>query len=90
MGWSGGSILMSTIIAALEKHGDAMQYDAKVAFFTDVIKAFEQEDADSLEDCVGEGSHAYDFAYWVLNPPPELDPEDDGDDESDEAWGDDE
>ena len=51
MGWSGGSKLFADVVASIRRHciGDSYQ---KEEVYTDMIKAFENSDCDTLQEAV--------------------------------------
>jgi len=66
MGWTSGSYLMDRIIEAV-KHFESASSEEKKSFFKDAIAAFEQEDADTLYECL-EQDKEFDAAYYEVNP----------------------
>ncbi len=65
MGWSGGSSLMGDVIKTLQRYvKDAGQ---RQLIYEELISAFEMEDADTLEECLGDDP-AYDLAFSTLYP----------------------
>jgi hypothetical protein len=65
MGWSGGSRLMSSIIEEFSKVG-ADNTKAE-AFYSKLITLFEDDDCDTLEECLGEDGN-FDIAFFKANP----------------------
>lgn len=65
MGWNTGSLIFSNIIEALN-NADVNE-EARKQIYTELIPFFEDEDCDTLEECLGEDK-AYDKAYRELNP----------------------
>lgn len=65
MGWSGGSLLMSEVIAALQNHVD--DEDVRKEIYLEIIEAFEDKDADTLDECVDEDP-AFREALLELHP----------------------
>lgn len=62
MGWSTGSSLMNEMITIIEDH--VPQYSARVDIFKDMIRSFEDYDADTLGECVEDNdSSAFKEAY---------------------------
>lgn len=65
MGWASGSRLMSGVITTIDKHvADARKREE---IYKELIEAFEDCDADTLDECRGE-SRAYDFAFEEIHP----------------------
>lgn len=65
MGWSGGSLLMSEVIAAIHNHVD--DEDIRKEIYLEIIDAFEDKDADTLDECCDEDI-AFEEAYSDLHP----------------------
>ncbi len=74
MGWASGSRLFSAVIAAIQPEVKSEPKRRKI--YASLIKAFRDDDWDTLDECLGEDP-AYDAVYDELFPP-----EDEGDDES--------
>jgi hypothetical protein len=66
MGWSSGSTLIEELIQIIDE--TISKYDERVNLYTEVIKAFENYDADGLDECVGSWSPAFDEAYYEVHP----------------------
>ena len=69
MGWSGGSELMEDLIDSYNKNlilSDIPDQNV-IDFWKSVIKDFENQDADTLDDCLG-NSALWDKAYFEVNP----------------------
>jgi len=66
MGWGGGSVIMSDIIAATNKHGPS-NILKRVLFYKECIKSLENADWDNSQECLGEDL-AYDLAVQELHP----------------------
>jgi putative N-acetylmannosamine-6-phosphate epimerase len=62
MGWAGGSELMNEVIGVLKKH--VTDADVRVAAYAGLIRAFQNHDCDTLDECEGRDA-AFDAA---LNP----------------------
>lgn len=60
MGWASGSTLMSRVIAAMQK-ANIHESQREIAY-KGIIEAFEGEDCDTLDECVGEDP-AFDLAF---------------------------
>ncbi len=71
MGWGSGSRLMSDVISAMGEGEVAPT--ARVKVYGILIDAFENQDCDTLDECLGEDP-AYDEAYFGLHPPEEDEP----------------
>lgn len=65
MGWAGGSRLFDEVIQAAKLRVE--DYEARVAFYEEVIEAFEDEDWDTQDECLGEDP-AFDEALYNLHP----------------------
>ena len=65
MGWSSGSRLMSDIIESLLEHVE--DEEARRNIYLEIISAFEDADADTLDECLEE-DEAFDEAYRELHP----------------------
>jgi hypothetical protein len=52
MGWASGSSLMCEVIEAAKRELDCGG-KSKIAFYRAVIRAFEAEDCDTLDECIG-------------------------------------
>jgi hypothetical protein len=65
MGWASGSSLMSDIIATIQENVD--DHDIRVQIYVDIINAFEDKDADTLDECLDE-DEAFDEAYTEVHP----------------------
>lgn len=65
MGWSGGSELFREVIKAAVKA--IPDNKARKSFYKDIIPAFEDNDWDTQNECLGRDS-AYDDAMWELYP----------------------
>lgn len=65
MGWSGGSRLFSNIIDVLQR--EISDSEKRQAIYWDLIQEFENEDWDTLDECMGEDP-AYDLAVRELHP----------------------
>lgn len=65
MGWASGSGLMSEVIASIQENVD--DHSVRVAIYTDLINAFEAEDWDTQDECMGEDD-AFDEAMNDLHP----------------------
>lgn len=64
MGWNGGSLIFSHVIESLKDRVDA---ETREEIYYDLIEVFENADADSLQECMGEDK-AFDRVYKELNP----------------------
>jgi hypothetical protein len=64
MGWSSGTEIMNALIMSVQGR---MTHDDKVAFFQEAINIFEDNDWDSLEECLGEDD-AFDEAVRNIRP----------------------
>lgn len=65
MGWGSGSVLMDDVIDAVE---DIVQDEkTKVILYQRLIKAFEKQDCDTLDECLDKGSEAFEKAYQELH-----------------------
>jgi hypothetical protein len=51
MGWSGGSVLMSKVIRAVQ--AEVPDDDARRRIYKPLIRAFEDDDCDTLYECKG-------------------------------------
>lgn len=65
MGWSGGSRLMTEIIEAFSNVKSSTE-DAE-QFYIKLIKSFEEDDCDNLDECLGEDV-LFDMAYYSIHP----------------------
>lgn len=65
MGWSSGSRLMSGIIDSAKRH--IKNDNVRMKFYEEIITAFEDEDCDTLEECLGEDK-AFDKALENIEP----------------------
>jgi hypothetical protein len=65
MGWASGSELASRIIKATKKHVEDPKVRTEI--YTEVIKAFEDSDWDTQDECMGEDA-AFDAALKKLHP----------------------
>jgi hypothetical protein len=63
MGWSTGSEIMDKVISQAEDLG----YEESLAWFSILIKIFEDYDCDTLGECLGQDV-AFDDAYFLVNP----------------------
>lgn len=73
MGWNGASHVMSQIIETTEEL--VANYQTRVELYKNYIEILENEDADTLEECLGE-SDAYDEAFKHIHPNSELEYQD--------------
>lgn len=64
MGWAGGSYVMSGIIRSAKKHVSAKH---RKAFYVDVIKALEDADWDTQDECLGKDP-VFDEALYEVHP----------------------
>lgn len=69
MGWNGASHVMSQMIETTE--GLVSNYQTRVELYKSYIEILENEDADTLEECLGE-SDAYDEAFKSIHPNAEI------------------
>lgn len=76
MGWSSGSSLFSGIIDVLKKTVDD---DSRHQIYEELIELFEDQDCDTLSECLGE-DEIFDEVWY------EMYPEDDFDDDEDLEW----
>lgn len=78
MGWASGSSLFSDIIEAINDCD--VDEDTRKLLYEKLIPIFEDEDCDTLQECLGQDS-VYDKVYNSLYPPEDdselLDFEDD-------------
>lgn len=65
MGWSSGSSLFSEIISVIKDN--VIDDLIRKEIYTSLIPAFEEEDCDTLEECLGEDD-AFDDAYHDYYP----------------------
>ena len=65
MGWASGSGLMSEVIASIQENVE--DHSIRVVIYTDLINAFEAEDWDTQDECMGEDD-AFDEAMGDLHP----------------------
>lgn len=65
MGWASGSMLMSEIIATLKSKVD--DEDLRAEIYAEIITAFEDYDADTLDECLDE-DEAFNEAYNEIHP----------------------
>lgn len=65
MGWASGSSLMSEVIASLK--GTVSDDKIRVQAYVGIIEAFEGNDCDTLDECIGD-DEAWDTAYGIVNP----------------------
>lgn len=65
MGWAGGSHLMQEIIDVLNEVG--VEDSQKKTIYSKLIEAFQNEDCDTLEECLGEDK-VYDEALQAADP----------------------
>lgn len=70
MGWSGGSRVMDSLISVIECY--VHDQKDKVRAYERIIDILEAEDADSLDECLGE-SPSFDQAFKKLHPDDEDD-----------------
>jgi hypothetical protein len=69
MGWASGSRLMTEIIEAFKPLTE-VDHSLQVEFWKKVIAVFKNEDCDTLDECLENGSVPLSFkeAYWFINP----------------------
>lgn len=65
MSWKGGSNMMSSIISIIEPN--VSDFNTRVEIYSGLIEIFEQEDCDTLYECLNEDP-AFDEAYEESNP----------------------
>ena len=65
MGWASGSTTFSQIIAAVKP--EVANKDARKRIYLPIIEAFEDQDWDTMDECVGE-DEAYDEIYAEKYP----------------------
>jgi len=65
MGWASGSSLFSDIIEAINDCD--IDEDVRKSLYEKLIPIFEDEDCDTLQECIGEDS-AFDHVYYTLYP----------------------
>ena len=65
MGWAGGSHLMREIIDVLNEVG--VEDSQKRTIYTKLIEAFQNEDCDTLDECLGEDK-VFDEALRSADP----------------------
>ena len=70
MSWKGGSVIFSEVIDALIDNG--VPDEARYNIYLDLIKVFEDEDCDTLDECMDEDKE-FKKAYIELNGEPEED-----------------
>jgi hypothetical protein len=70
MGWASGSSLFSDIIEAFNDCD--VDVETKKALYEKLIPIFEDEDCDTLQECLGEDS-VFDQVYYALYPKDEDD-----------------
>lgn len=82
MGWASGSSLMSELIDIVKN--EVKDELARERIYERMITAFQDEDCDTLDECVGEDP-AFDLVFESLNvnSDPEYDEYDDFDDDYD-------
>ena len=79
MGWPAGSDIMSAIIA--EEVREIPDCEARACFYLPLIRRFEDEDCDTLDECLGQDL-PFDNTYrthTALNDNDDSDVEEDGD-----------
>lgn len=64
MGWSSGSPVMAEMIEVMEEL--VSNYSTRVELYKRFIEIFEDNDCDTLDECVCE-SHAFDEAYKSIH-----------------------
>lgn len=78
MSWSSGSQIFSDIIHTLKQ--SVPEYETRAEIYNSLIQIFENNDCDTLYECLEE-DRAFDDAYFELHPDEdEIDPA--------EAWDD--
>ena len=78
MGWCGGSRIFDEIITVLNDNG--VPDESRFNIYLDLIKVFEDEDCDALDELLYEDSQ-FKKAFIELNPPEK-------EEEEDEKWED--
>ena len=68
MGWASGSSLFSDIIEAINDCD--VDDETRHMLYEKLIPIFEDEDCDTLQECLGQDS-AFDKVYYTLYPPDE-------------------
>lgn len=63
MGWASASSMMKNIIDEMQ----LMFWSDRYKVYKILIKEFQDEDADTLDECLGKDA-AYDDAFFVINP----------------------
>jgi hypothetical protein len=70
MGWASGSSLFSDIIEAVNDCD--IDEETRISLYEKLIPIFEDEDCDTLQECLGEDS-SFDKVYYTLYPPDQDD-----------------
>jgi hypothetical protein len=70
MGWASGSSLFSDIIEAVNDCD--IDEETRISLYEKLIPIFEDEDCDTLQECLGEDS-SFDKVYHTLYPPDQED-----------------
>ena len=70
MGWASGSSLMTQIIEAFKPFQIRLNHSMQVEFWKKVIEGFQDEDCDTLDECLDNKvvPSSYKEAYFYLNP----------------------
>ena len=76
MSWSSGSRIFSEIIHTIKE--TVPEYETRVELYSGLIEIFENNDCDTLYECLEE-DRAFDDAYFELHP---------DEDEVDDNWDD--